>query len=49
MDNKETLEQLKNRLMIEFLNEHGITPDEVKLVLVGQRGNRELKVSVSVY
>lgn len=49
MDNKETIEQLKNRLIIQFLTEHGVTPDEVNLVLVGHSQYRELKVTVSVY
>jgi hypothetical protein len=49
MRDDETLEQFRDRLLVEFLKNFGVTPDEVNLVLVGHNQSREVILSVSVY
>lgn len=49
MKDDETLEQFRDRLMIEFLKNFGVTPDEVSIVLKGKSGNKNLKMKASIY
>ena len=49
MRDDETLEQFRDRLLVEFLNQFGVTPDEVSIVLTGKSGNKNLKMKASIY
>lgn len=49
MRDDETLEQFKNRLLVEFLNQFGVTPSEVSIVLTGKSDNKNLTMKASIY
>lgn len=49
MRDDETLEQFRDRLLVEFLKSFGLTPSEVSIVLTGKSGNKNFTMKASIY